>query len=141
MKKRLSSTVPRSAGPCVGGIVALLFTVTLSAPALAGKCKYVGGITDDGPCVEVRNRLKYRINDSMNVWCFRGPTSSTHKIVLRAGDSFTCRGGSRTTGHALKLQRKRVGCDTCRFWAQCDEKTVVSLRIESNREAIKVTCE
>lgn len=143
MKKRLSSTVLRSAGPCVVGVVALLFTATFAAPALAGKCKYLGGTTDNGPCLEVRNRHKWRINDAMNLWCLRGPTQQVHKIVLRAGDSFTCKGrvGGGNVAYVGRIQRKQAGCDPCFHPAPCDGKTVASLWKRKHGETIEVTCE
>ncbi|MDE0004209.1 MAG: hypothetical protein OXQ29_16085 [Rhodospirillaceae bacterium] len=69
----------------------LLTAVADDALATGGACVYHNQ-RDDGPCIVAKNSLAVRYRDpEMNVWCVNGPTTSSHKIVLEAGDSFTCK--------------------------------------------------
>ena len=101
----------------LSGVLSLLFAFA-AAEALAGACRYSDGTTDDGPCLEVVNGHSRGSRATANVWCQYGPTSRSHKIVLRAGDHFTCKrpssqGYSDAIG-AAQLQRTQVpGCNRC----------------------------
>ena len=102
----------------------------LSGPALANQCHYSDGNHDNGPCVEVRNeliRLNHFGDHEMNLWCHSGPTSRSHKIILRANDqSFTCR-GIPGEGTGITIQRTQVGCNTCDGHFDCEGKVVLIL--------------
>lgn len=122
-----SRIVPRLSSASVFGVPAILFSLVMTDPALAGNCVYAGLASDNGPCVEVRNELgESRIgNTTMNVWCLSGqPTSTSHKIILRPdpADSFTCKGTQ------VRIQRVQAGCNTCDMESHCGNgKAVLEL--------------
>ena len=78
-------SLPRAAALAV---LALLFAVAGPTPALAERCQYSSGATDLGPCVQFQNDSS---GGNFDLWCKQGPTPSSQKIIMRDGDSFTCK--------------------------------------------------
>lgn len=60
-----------------------------ATPASAQVCQYATGnpSRDLGPCMQFDNSA----GDDYHLYCYRGPTSDTHRIIIDSGDSFTCR--------------------------------------------------
>lgn len=120
--RRILQTMLRFSGPGAFGFLALLFALVAADPALAGKCVYSDGTSNDGPCMEVRNTLDWAVGRELNLWCLFGPTAESHKIVLGPGDSFTCKG--------KRVKIYRDPCDPClvRSLQSCgDGKTILKL--------------
>ena len=70
--------------PGAAGLLALAF----AAPAFAEQCVYSDGTSGIGPCVQYENGTLFY---SYDLYCQQGPTPSSQKIIIRSGDSFTCR--------------------------------------------------
>lgn len=124
------------------GLMLIAFGMAAPNTALAGVCVYSDGTTDNGPCLEVRNGYDYANRTPLDLWCQNGPTSSTHKIILRGSDSFTCKGNGDYS--VAKVRRKQIGClnPSCFFKAPCTNKTVRTLRhVDVNTDSFYQTCE
>jgi len=122
--KRIFRTMRRVSGAGAFGFLALLFALGAADPALADKCVYSDGTSNDGPCMEVRNALDSEGGRGMDLWCLHGPTPESQKIVLQPGDSFTCK------EKRVKVNRKPEGCHPCEVEAldSCGEgKTILKL--------------
>lgn len=122
--RRIFQTMLRFSGPGAFGVLALLFALGAADPALAGRCVYSDGTSNDGPCMEVRNTLEWAAGRGLDLWCLFGPTAESHKIVLEPGDSFTCKG--------KRVKIHRAPCTPCkvRSLASCGNgKTILKLEM------------
>lgn len=134
-------TFPRLVlGALATALLVLSFLGVAGTAQADGICRYLGGTTDNGPCLEFRNQISWKNAGSpMHVWCFLGPTPGNQKIVLRREDSFTCKG--RSDGRSVVyVQRTQAGCEICSYASTCARKTVVTLHGQ-NGDTLRVTCE
>lgn len=78
---------------------ALTFGLVLSGlgatAALAEVCRYSDGRRTLGPCMQLENGGNA---NHFDLFCQQGPTSTSHRIHMNRGDSFTCR-----------VERNRIG--------------------------------
>ena len=81
----LVNPVRRTSRAVALGLVVSAFGTTA---AFADRCQYSDGGSDYGPCMQFENNSD---GNNFDLWCQRGPTSSSHKIVMEDGDSFTCK--------------------------------------------------
>ena len=127
-------------GWAAGSLLALLLAAVPQTARADVTCRYIDGTSDKGPCLELRNAIAwYKANESFSVWCQYGPTPRSRQIVLRRGDSFTCRGRSDNRTVAI-VQRTQAGCQYCYFESSCAGKTVRTLR-GGDGDTFPETCE
>ena len=118
-------------GAAAAGVAALAWTLGAPDTALANRCSYSNGTSDNGPCILMvndNNRTDIGSRE-MNVWCHGGPTSRTHKIILRPGNQFVCKGSS------LEFQRLQIHCALrCHRYSSCSGKRTYTLHGEGDQE-------
>ena len=99
-----------------------------AAPALADRCQFSDGTTSHGPCMQFENNLGHT-SLNFDLWCLQGPTSSTHKIIMRGNDSFTCKvpasWGSTNIGKTI------FSGDTENWTFSCQSKEKEKIRLTS----------
>lgn len=111
------------AGVCGSIALALVISGFGTTAALAEVCQYSDGTRDLGPCMQFENSGSA---NNYDLWCYYGPTSRSHKIVMNHTDSFTCRVPDEMWRNAAKTYYNDLnkhwifGCDD-------DEKHVVKL--------------
>lgn len=105
---KMTRSVWRAVTCALSGCVAAVVLAALPVPqsALAAQCQYGGGgASDSGPCMQFVNATSGDGRLGFDLWCQQGYTSTTHKIIMRPGDSFTC----KVTDIDSAVARARLG--------------------------------